>query len=543
MLSIWRFSFVAVTCVGLWWPLDALRLKHSKGTNVYPSDITVEEDDADIAALLEVTESTQVETTSWCLLYPVLEKKFGSPVRFAGHEMVKCLGRGTAGEVWLMKDAVMKIQYYSWDGGNQSLAKYECEFAKGVHSRDPRHFVDCLDIGVQEVDIPRNSWSLPSRLRSSSSSNLKVHYAIQGLAPGDDLQKAICNPEMYPTLDDAFKLGLDMAEIADRMMTPTEEDPSEYYYWDLHLWNIKVSSDKQLKLVDYGQTYMCCNHGFSNATSKCGHLPKCNQTKQRTYRANTVNFVFANLLFILTGGGWCGNPFRTITSGMPSDVLDYFALPHAFPPNTQGSRIFGSQRKALQDLTPAATVATNFRSSVKKPYILEWADLGDASSSIVAAGLQQCASTLPSQLDPLISSLKSGRDKLKSGKTQRCTRAVAGAVPRNTALDHDKVFCKCPQGMLPTGAQCRSPSRKFDPSGYVGKGCQCREPKQFCAMAVAGAVPRDTALDRLDYDKELCKCPRGMLPTGAECGSAHRKFDPNTYAGKGCRCEESEGSH
>merc|ERR1719277_1712656 len=84
-------------------------------------------------------------------------------------------------------------------------------------------------------------------------------------------------------------------------MISTEADPSEYYYFDLHLGNVMVNSEEKIKLIDYGATYMCCNNDFSNAAIKCGDLPKCDQGQRQKYHTYTNTFLFMEFVEIFTG--------------------------------------------------------------------------------------------------------------------------------------------------------------------------------------------------------------------------------------------------
>merc|ERR1719387_2930709 len=86
-------------------------------------------------------------------------------------------------------------------------------------------------------------------------------------------------------------------------MTSTAEDPAQYFYLDLHLGNVKLGkkwSGNNMKFIDYGSTYSCCDAKFANSTV-CDGLPTCDEATKRKYLALTSNFMFLNLLELLTG--------------------------------------------------------------------------------------------------------------------------------------------------------------------------------------------------------------------------------------------------
>jgi len=276
-------------------------------------------------------------------------------------------------------------------------------------------------VGSEEVDMQGNDARLPGKMRRSNGwSKLRVHYSVQSLASGSELRDAFATKgvsRIFPRLDDAFELVKEMARIADKIRTPTEADPSEYYYLDLHLGNVMVTSIGKITFIDYDSVYMCCNHAYPNAASKCGNLPTCDRSQQAKYHTYTNNFLFFDLVEILTGR-W-QTSWGQMLNGFP--FMDYFTLRHAF------FGLLGPQRKDVSQLTPAVTDADAKRfvsQDVKQSYRDKLADLGSIATSIIVAGLKECKDFEPSGPHPMIAWINKALASGSSGSDRRRRSSV-----------------------------------------------------------------------------------------------------------------------
>merc|ERR1712151_526786 len=207
-------------------------------------------------------------------------------------------------------------------------------------------------------------------------------YSVDGLASGEELRD-LMTPDaskLYPKLHDALKMMLELFEVAKIMMTPTDQDPSQFYYLDLHFGNVMVTKDRKITMIDYGATYMCCNQFYPAAHDKCGDLPECDPKEVKTYEHLTNSFLFFGLLEVLIGRN-----FDILAEPWASDFFDYWSLPW----NSIG--LMGPARKNVSDLTPASKVAETFP-PVKESYLAEWKSLGNVATDLIAAGLDQMAS-------------------------------------------------------------------------------------------------------------------------------------------------------
>jgi len=145
-----------------------------------------------------------------------------------------------------------------------------------------------------------------------------------------------------------------------------------------------VTSERKLKFIDYGATYMCCNHSFANAEAKCPDLPACDAGEVRKYTQMTKAFLFMDLLEIVRGG--FGKPdWAFISQPQFGPIVDYWTLPWVM------HGLLGPQRKPVEQLTPADTIANKF-DSVKESYKQDWQSLGDIAKNMIRAGLEDMAS-------------------------------------------------------------------------------------------------------------------------------------------------------
>lgn len=387
-----------------------------------------------------------------CALYPALEKKFGRPVKLAGYEIEKCLGRGEQGEGWKIKGEpyILKVLYES-DERALETSKKACTFAKHMSKRDPKHFIECLKVGVEELDMKASDPVLSNTYTYRPDCNLcpgaavksaviagenngkpytckevqdfvitrhlevlggcdsarkeyqgkccdaggdltydadelipkvALHYSVDGLASGKELRDLMTPgaSKLYPKLRDALKMLIELFEVAKTMMTPTDQDPSQFYYLDLHFGNVMVTEDRKITMIDYGATYMCCNHLYPGALDKCSDLPECDPKEIENYEHLTNSFLFFGLLEVLIGRN-----FDILAEPWASDFFDYWSLPW----NSVG--LMGPARKNVTDLTPARKVAETFP-PVKESYLADWNSLGNVATDLISTGLLEMAS-------------------------------------------------------------------------------------------------------------------------------------------------------
>lgn len=199
---------------------------------------------------------------------------------------------------------------------------------------------------------------------------------IDFFQPGPDAS------DMYPTLRDAFKMLLGVYEIAGNLLTSTSDYPAQFYYFDLHLGNVMVSSDKKLTFIDYGSTYMCCDtQRFQDAASKCGELPECSAEEQDEYLRLTVNFLFLDVVAILTGAF---SQFAVRTESVPGwdGMRSYLKLKTGLFPILQGGE--------NENQYPAITIyEREILPQIKGAYLAEWTSLGDLATELIVEGLGQ----------------------------------------------------------------------------------------------------------------------------------------------------------
>jgi hypothetical protein len=223
-------------------------------------------------------------------------------------------------------------------------------------------------------------------IRDSIVKPVTVVFSVDERAHGSEVldffQAGPHASDMYPTLRDAFKMLLEVYEIAGNLLTSTSDYPAQFYYLDLHLGNVMVSSDKKLTFIDYGSTYMCCDtQRFQDAAANCGDLPECSAEEQDAYLRLTVNFLFMDIVAVLTGEF---SKFAVRADSVPGwdGMRSYFKLRTGLFPILQGGE--------NEDQAPAITVyEREILPHIKGAYLTEWKSLGDLATELIVEGLEQ----------------------------------------------------------------------------------------------------------------------------------------------------------